>query len=485
MGQQPRPRSRSRSTRKLWGGVFRRPTAPIVDDFTASLPVDKRLYPYDILGSIAHCHGLVRAGVLRKREGAQLIAGLRSIKRELDQGTFQFDRADEDIHTAIDRRLTERVGAIGQKLHAGRSRNDQIVLDVRLYLRDEVEGITTRLAALQEVLLGLATDYIGHILPGYTHLQRAQPLLLSHHLLAYYDMFGRDTERFEDCRRRSDLLPLGAGALAGTGFATNRRQMARELGFRDVTTNSVDAVADRDDIAEFLGAAAILVMHLSRLGNEIVLWSSAEFGFVELPDAFATGSSMMPQKRNPDVAELLRGKTGRVYGDLIAVLVLLKDLPLAYNRDLQEDKPPLFDAADTVRAALDVTTAMLPQLTWNTARMRAAADDDLLMATDLADALVERGVPFREAHEIVGRLVAASTDQGRRFRDFDGPALQKISPHLEPALLRRLTPEASVDRRRVVGGTAPSEVRRRLRELKQATALSRRSGKAGRRSRAP
>jgi argininosuccinate lyase len=465
MPREARRRVRPRQTRKMWGGVFRMPTAPIVESFTTSLPVDRRLYPYDVAGSIAHCRGLVRARLLTGREGSRLIAGLRAVKQELDRGSFQFDPGDEDIHSAVERRLGERLGRLAQMLHTGRSRNDQVVLDVRLYLRDEIDVLTDHLVGLQRILRLLATRLFGHVLPGYTHLQRAQPVLISHHLLAYHDMVGRDAERFSDCRRRVDVLPLGAGALAGSGFPIDRQWIARQLGFGKVSTNSIDAVADRDFIAEFLAAAALLAMHLSRLAEEIVLWASAEFGFVTLPDAFATGSSMMPQKRNPDVAELLRGKSGRVYGDLMTILTLLKGLPLAYNRDLQEDKAPLFDAADTLNTALEITTAMLPQLVWNTAAMRAAAGDENLVATDLADALVERGLSFRQAHEVVGRLVASCRERRRSLSELSAAELRRASPLLDQALVRGLTPEASVRRRLVLGGTAPTEVRRRLREL--------------------
>ncbi len=474
MPQQPRRRPQRRSSTrkvsapsKLWGGAFRAPTAPIVESFTASLHVDRRLYPHDVAGSIAHTRGLVRARILSPREGARIVAGLRHVKRELDQGRFRFAPSDEDIHSAIERRLTERIGRLGQALHTGRSRNDQVVLDVRLYLRDEIDTINRELAAVRQTLLTLARRLFGHLMPGYTHLQRAQPVLVSHHLLAYHDMFGRDGERFTDCRRRVDVCPLGSGALAGAGFPIDRRYVGRLLGFARISTNSIDAVGDRDFIAEFLAAAAMLAVHLSRLGEEIVLWASAEFGFVSLPDAFATGSSMMPQKRNPDVAELLRGKSARVLGDLLSILTMVKGLPFAYNRDLLDDKGPLFDAADTVRAGLELTRALLPQLGWNTDTMRAAATDDGLIATDLADTLVERGLTFRKAHEVVGRLVAAARSQGRPQRQTPPAELRRLSPLLDPALLRRLTPEASVRRRRVIGGTAPAEVRRRLQELEQ------------------
>jgi len=470
MGAQSRRKRRRPGTaagRKLWGGAFRGATARIVEEFTASLPVDRRLYPYDIAGSIAHCEGLMRARVLSRREGGRIVRALEAIRRELDTGRFRFHSADEDIHTAVERRLTQRLGRTGRMLHAGRSRNDQVVLDVRLYLRDEIDALGARVADLQSVLRRLARRLLGQLVPGYTHLQRAQPILLSHHLLAYHDMFARDAERLSDCRRRVDTLPLGAGALAGAGFAVDRRFLARRLGFARLSTNSLDAVGDRDFIAEFLAAAAILATHLSRLGAEIVLWSTAEFGFVTLPDAFSTGSSMMPQKRNPDVAELMRAKAGRVFGALLALLTVLKDLPLAYNRDLQEDKAPLFDAADTLRITLEVAAAMLASLEWNSERMREAAGDDQLLATDLADMLVERGVPFREAHDIVGRTVALARQRRCPLRALAATDLARISPHLTVALVARLTPQASIARRRVIGGTAPTEVGRRLRELER------------------
>jgi len=454
-------RRRRARARKAWAGRFAEATDRAVEAFTTSLPFDRRLYPHDLAGSRAHVRALVRARLLTRREGARLERGLAAVERELDAGRFRFRPADEDIHMAIERRLTELVGPLGGKLHTARSRNDQVALDLRLWLRAECTALDAALARLQRALGALARRHPAALLPGYTHLQRAQPILLAHHLLAYREMLARDRSRFRDCRARADELPLGAGALAGAGFPLDRRFLARQLGFARVTANSVDAVADRDAAAEFLAAAAIAAVHLSRLAEEIVLWTTEEFGFVELPDAFATGSSMMPQKKNPDVAELVRGKTGRVTGALVALLTTLKGLPLAYNRDLQEDKPPLFDAAATLRECLDVLAAMLPRLRFRTDRMAAAADG-LLLATDLADLLVERGVPFRRAHEIVGGLVRHCLATGTALRDLDATALRRHSPHLSPALVRRLTPERSVARRRVLGGTAPREVRRQL-----------------------
>jgi argininosuccinate lyase len=360
---------------------------------------------------------------------------------------------------AIERRLVERLGPLGGKLHTGRSRNDQVALDLRLWLRAECDVVDTALARLQHVLVTLARQHRQAIVPGYTHLQRAQPILLAHHLLAYREMLARDRARFRDCRRRADELPLGAGALAGAGFPLDRKFLARELGFSRVSQNSIDAVADRDTAVEFLAAAAITAVHLSRLAEDLVLWATDEFGFLELPDAFATGSSMMPQKKNPDVAELVRGKTGRVMGALVALLTTLKGLPLAYNRDLQEDKPALFDAAATLRQCLEVFTAMLPGVGFRTDRMAAAADG-LLLATDLADQLVERGIPFRRAHALVGALVRHCVLTGTGLRDLDAATLRRYSPHLTPALVRALTPARSVARRRVLGGSAPREVHR-------------------------
>jgi argininosuccinate lyase len=454
-------RARRTAAAKAWSGRFDAPTAARVEEFTSSLAVDRRLWPHDVAGSVAHVRGLVRAGLLSRREGARLVRGLGRVRAELEAGRFRFRRSDEDIHMAIERRLTELVGPLGGKLHTGRSRNDQVALDLRLWLRAECDALDAAAGRLQRALVAVARRHRRAVLPGYTHLQRAQPVLLAHHLLAYHAMLARDRGRLRDCRARADEMPLGAGALAGAGFALDRRFVARQLGFARVTENSIDAVADRDVAAEFLAAAAIAAVHLSRLAEELVLWASEEFGFIQLPDAWATGSSMMPQKKNPDVAELVRGRSGRVVGALVGLLVTMKGLPLAYNRDLQEDKAPLFDAAGTLRASLDVLAEMLPALRFDTARMAAAADG-LTLATDLADLLVERGVPFRRAHEIVGGLVRHCIATGTGLRDLDARTLARHSRLLTPALVRALTPARSVARRRVVGGTAPREVARQL-----------------------
>jgi argininosuccinate lyase len=452
---------RARAAAKAWAGRFDAPTARVVEEFTTSLPVDRILYPHDIAGSRAHVKALVRAKLLTPREGRRLDAGLRRVLAELDGGHFRFRRSDEDIHMAVERRLTELIGPLGGKLHTGRSRNDQVALDLRLWLRAECDALDADLARLQRALVAVARRHQDAVLPGYTHLQRAQPVLLAHHLLAYHEMLARDRGRVRDCSARADELPLGAGALAGAGFALDRRYVAKLLGFARVTRNSLDAVADRDAAAEFLAAAALAAVHLSRLAEELVLWASEEFGFIQLPDAFATGSSMMPQKKNPDVAELVRGRTGRVLGALVALLTTLKGLPLAYNRDLQEDKALVFDAAATLRRSLAVLAAMLPALRFDRTRMAAAADG-LLLATDVADLLVEGGVPFRRAHEIVGGLVRHCLATGTPLRDLDAATLRRYHPLLQPDVVRVLTPQRSVARRRVVGGTAPAEVRRQL-----------------------
>ena len=440
-------------------------THPLVEAFTTSYPVDCRLYPYDIAGSIAHCRMLAKQRIIPRRDAQRIEAGLRAIRRELDRGAFRVRPADEDIHMAIERRLIETIGPAGGKLHTARSRNDQVALDLRLYVRDAIAGTCADLAALQRALGALARKHAAVIMPGYTHLQPAQPVLFAHHLLAYVEMLGRDDGRLADCGARADVLPLGAGALAGTTFPIDRAFVARQLGFRAVSENSLDAVSDRDFAAELLAALAILGMHLSRFADEIVLWTSQQFGFVELPDAFATGSSMMPQKKNPDVAELIRARSGRLYGNLLNLLTVLKGLPLAYNRDLQEDKAPLFDSVDTVRASLQILTALLPRLRVRGDRMRAAAAAGYTLATELADYLAGKGVPFRDAHAVVGAIVRAAMAQGRMLEDFSLAELRRFSPAFGRDVTRWLTPEAAVKRRRAVGGTAPANVERRLKAL--------------------
>jgi argininosuccinate lyase len=444
---------------KPWDGRFSERTDTSVEAFTSSIQVDRRLYPYDIEGSVAHCRMLAKVGVITENEAGELTEGLWRIKRELDQGSFRFDDSLEDIHMHIEARLLQEVGKVAQKLHTARSRNDQVALDVRMYLRDMTGRIIDRLFDLRTILVGLAEQHIDTIMPGYTHLQRAQPVLLSHHWMAYYEMFSRDAERFGDSLKRTNVMPLGAAALAGTTYPIDRHFTAEQLGFAKIAANSMDAVSDRDFILEFLSAASISMMHLSRLSEELVLWSSAEFRFIELADAFATGSSIMPQKKNPDIPELIRGKTGRVYGDLFALLTLMKGLPLAYNRDMQEDKPPLFDAVDTLQSCLDITVKLLPTLRVKTENMRQAATMGFLNATDMADYLVGQGMPFRNAHAVVGQAVAYALARGKELHELSLKELNTFSNLIQNDIFDHLTLEHMIARRQSAGGTAASNVR--------------------------
>ena len=455
---------------KLWAGRFRERTHRLVETFTSSLPVDRRLFRHDIRGSIAHSRGLERAAVLTRREAAQIIRGLEQVLAELEAGRFAFRPEDEDIHMAVERRLTELIGPLGGKLHTGRSRNDQVALDLRLYLKEALATLLESARRFQSGLLQVARGHLDVAMPGYTHLQRAQPVLLAHHLLAYVEMVERDKGRFVDARQRFDELPLGAGALAGTNYPIDRMYVAKLLGFSRVTENSLDAVSDRDGALEVLAALAILMMHLSRLCEELVLWSSEEFRFIELSDAFCTGSSMMPQKKNPDVPELIRGKTGRIYGHLVSLLTTLKGLPLSYNRDLQEDKEALFDAVDQVTASLDVLTPLVTGMTVNRAVLAKAAGGGYLLATELADYLTAKGVPFREAHAITGLLVRSAMERGSALRDLTLAELRSASEHFEKDALDVLTVESAIDRRAQIGGTSRKRVEARLKALEKALA---------------
>ncbi|HUO04982.1 MAG TPA: argininosuccinate lyase [Candidatus Binataceae bacterium] len=445
-------------------GRFAQKRLPEVEAFTASLPFDRRLYRHDIRGSIAHARMLAKVGLLSRNETNAIVTGLSRIENEIAGNRFKFDIADEDIHLAIERRLIEISGEAGKKLHTARSRNDQVALDLRLYLRDEIAAMIGLIGALRNVLIRLARRHVKTIMPGYTHLQRAQPVTLAHHLLAYVEMLSRDRERFEQALVRTAVMPLGAGALAATTLGIDRKMVARELGFKLVTANSIDAVSDRDFAVEFLSAAALCAVHLSRLSEEIILWSSAEFGFVALPDEFSTGSSMMPQKKNPDLLELIRGKSGRVIGDLVAMLTTLKGLPLAYNSDLQEDKERVFDALDTLKPALDLVAKLLPALKFDRARMRASAGG-FALATDLAEYLVARGVPFRQAHEIVGAIVRETAAAGKTLEELEADDLRRYSKSFGQDAAKLLKAENSVEQRSVEGGPAPSTVGRRLAEL--------------------
>ena len=451
--------------KKLWGGRFASGTAASVEAFTASIHIDARLYRYDIMGSIAHAKMLAKQGIIPAREGRKIVRGLSAIQAEIEQGDFHFSPADEDIHMNIERRLTEKIGPAGGMLHTARSRNDQVALDMRLFLREEVRLVIAALNALQREIARLAKRHIDVIMPGYTHLQRAQPVLFAHHLLAYYDMFDRDLQRFVESLKRINVLPLGSGALAGTTFPIDRAYLARLLAFPHISKNSIDAVSDRDFLIEFLAGSSILFVHLSRLADEWVLWSSQEFSFIELPDGYCTGSSMMPQKKNPDVPELIRGKTGRVFGHLQALLTIMKGLPLAYNRDLQEDKTPLFDTVDTVKSSLQMMREIVQGVKVNADRMLTAARDGFLNATDLADYLVERGEPFRSAHEIAGGIVKHCMVKGRRIEELALNELRDFSKKIEKDIYRYLSAEAVVGRRRAPGGTARKNVERRLKEI--------------------
>jgi argininosuccinate lyase len=448
--------------KKAWSGRFSGTTDPAAERFTASLGFDRRLAAYDLEGSGAWARALTRAGLLTSAERDAILKGLAAIGREIADGTFPFRPELEDIHMNIERRLAELIGPAGGKLHTGRSRNDQIALDERLYLKDVVGQLDRGLRDTQAALVERAAGAVDAPMPGYTHLQRAQPIVLGHHLLAYVFMLQRDRERFRACRDRADVMPLGSGALAGAGFAIDREALARDLGFATVSANSLDAVSDRDYVLEFLAAAAITGVHLSRLAADLTLWATAEFGFVEFADAFATGSSIMPQKKNPDVAELIRGKSGRLSGNLVAVLTTMKGLPLAYNSDMQEDKEPFFDSADSLQAIFTVLPPLLGSLTFRTERMRQAAGEHFATATDLADYLVRQGVPFREAHEIVGRVVRHALDTGKTLTALGLDELRRFSDRFAADVTAALTVEASLRTRAVSGGTAPDAVRRAL-----------------------
>ena len=461
MKRRPR-RATPRAKVKPWAARFKQSADPIAERFTGSLAFDQRLWAYDITGSVAWAKALGRAGLLTASERDTIVRGLEAVREELATGVFPFRPELEDIHMNVERRLLDLVGEVGGKLHTGRSRNDQIALDERLYLKASVARVGEGLRRVQEVFVARAAETVEAPLPGYTHLQRAQPIVLAHHLLAYVFMLQRDRERFRDCAARADVLPLGAAALAGTPFPIDREALAKDLGFATVSPNSLDAVSDRDYILEFLAAGALAGLHLSRLAADLTLWATAEFGFVEFADAFATGSSIMPQKKNPDVAELIRGKSGRLYGNLVTVLTVMKGLPLAYNSDMQEDKEPFFDSVDTLEAILEVLPPLLASLTFRTDRMRRAAGEHYSTATDLADYLVRKGLPFRQAHEVVGRVVRWALDEGKTLEDLTLAELHHFSPLIDDDVKDAITVEASLRARAVTGGTAPAAVREAL-----------------------
>ncbi len=470
----------ARKAKKAWGGRFKETTHKGVEEFQASIGFDYRLYRYDIRGSIAHCNALAEAGIITSAEEKKIIKGLRAIEEEitraLSSGRMPFASDDEDIHMAIERRLIQKIGEVGGKLHTGRSRNDQVALDLRLYLRDETRAVLSALHRLQQALVRLARKGGDAVMPGYTHLQRAQPILFSQWPLAYFQMLERDVQRLTQSLQRTDTLPLGSGALAGVNYPIDRSLVARSLGFQEISQNSLDAVSDRDFILEFLSASALVMMHLSRLSEEVILWSSQEFSFLDLPDNLCTGSSLMPQKKNPDVPELIRAKSGRVYASLFGLLTVMKGLPLAYNKDLQEDKEPLFDAVVTVRQCLEMTGALVEGLRINQARMRAAASDSFLLAADLADYLVGHGVAFRSAHEIVGRVVRYAIDHGQSLDQLDLKDFRRFSPKFGPDLTAYLDVQQSVARKSLVGGTAPEAVHRQIEEAERTLKSRARNG---------
>jgi len=454
-------------TRKPWQGRFSDRTSGILERFSQSISFDRELFPQDIRGSIAHVGMLGKQGIIPEKDAALIQEGLEKILADLKGGALPWKEELEDVHMNIEALLAERIGKAAGWLHTGRSRNDQVALDLKLYIRDACTSAAEGLRHFLEILLKRADEHFMVLMPGYTHTQRAQPVLLSHHLMAYFEMFRRDHGRFASLPANMDECPLGSGALAGAGFAIDRQMTAEALGFHTVTRNSMDAVSDRDFAAQFLFNAALCQIHLSRLAEEIVLWATSEFGFVKLPDTFSTGSSMMPQKKNPDPAELVRGKTGRTIGNLTSLLATLKGLPMTYNRDLQEDKEPLFDSAGTVIGSVEVMAGLFAELEFKTKRMEEAAGDPLMMATDLADYLVRKGLPFREAHEATGRLVALCVERECGFEGLSIEEMKKSSDLVEGDVYGVLTPEASVSRRDVPGGTAPGRVRSAMEEARE------------------
>jgi argininosuccinate lyase len=443
---------------KLWGGRFEKPVNQLAEEFGASIPFDQKLYREDIAGSIAHARMLAKQGIIPTADAEQIVAGLEAIRERIESAQFEFRLDREDIHLNIEAALRQDIGEAAGRLHTGRSRNDQIALDNRLYARRVIALTVEKIAKFQETLLTLADKWHGVLLPGYTHLQRAQPVLLSHHLLAYFEMLHRDADRFRDCFRRTDVSPLGSGALAGTPYPLDREYVAEQLKMGGVSRNSLDAVSDRDFFVEYLAAAALCAVHLSRFAEEIILWSTGEFGFIELDDAYSTGSSIMPQKKNPDMAELIRGKTGRMVGHLTAALVMLKGLPLAYNKDMQEDKEGFFDASDTLLNSLTIFEGMLATMQIRPDRMASAAEGSFATATDYADYLVTKGLPFRDAHEVVGKMVRYAIIERKTFGDFTLEEFRQFSPLFGQDVLE-ITTQASLEARNTFGGTSPVRVR--------------------------
>lgn len=451
---------------KLWSGRFHLPIDKFVEEFNASIGFDKRLYKHDIKGSIAHAGMLARQGIISEDEGRDIIRGLEQVLEEIESGAFKFSNEDEDVHMAIEKRLTEIVGPVGGKLHTARSRNDQVALDIKMYILEEAETVKAYILSLQTVLVEKAINNIGVIMPGFTHMQTGQPILYSHYLMAYFQMFKRDFQRVNDMAMRMNYSPLGSGALAGTTFPIDRASTASELGFYGPTENSIDSVSDRDFAIEFLSALSICMMHLSRMSEEIIIFSNPDVAFISLTDDYCTGSSIMPQKKNPDIPELIRGKTGRVYGGLMALLTIMKGLPLAYNKDMQEDKEPIFDAADTVIASLKVFAPMVAKMGVNENKMKLSAGKGYSTATDLADYLVRGGMPFRQAHRAVGQAVAYAIENNKKLEELTLAELRKFSNMIENDVFQFITLEKSVDSRNSYGGTAVEAVMAQIKSAK-------------------
>jgi argininosuccinate lyase len=453
-------------TEKLWQGRFEQPTNKLVEDYTASIHFDSRLFRYDIEGSIAHCRMLGECAIIPQDEAFTIVETLGEILRDIERGKVALDASQEDIHMAIERELIARIGETGGKLHTARSRNDQIALDMRLYMRDVLFQLCGLLCELELALVAMADRNSDVIMPGFTHLQHAQPVIFAHHLLAYYEMFRRDRERFGDCLTRTNVMPLGSAALAGTTYPIDMEWTARNLKFPRVIANSMDAVSDRDYMIEFCSASAIFMMHVSRMAEELILWSSQEFAFIEISDAFCTGSSIMPQKKNPDVPELMRGKSGRVYGNLMALLTLTKGLPLSYNRDLQEDKEPVFDTVDTVLATLRLLTKLLPEIRIHRERMEYMAGQGFTLATDLADYLVRKGVPFRKAHHAVGQVVQNCVQNNKELNDLTLDEFKAFHKAFDSDVFPYLNVSNVIDQRTSIGGTATSRIREAIAKAK-------------------
>ena len=451
---------------KLWKGRFAKAASSTAEEFNASIQFDQRLCKQDITGSIAHGKMLAKQGILTGEEASQIEKALLQILAEIEEGKIAFSIEQEDIHMNIESILTERIGPAGKKLHTARSRNDQVAVDIRLYLKEEIQRIQGLLRTLLETLLDLAGKNQDTVMPGYTHLQRAQPVTLAYHLLAYCQMFSRDHQRFADCFKRTDWLPLGSGALAGTTYQTDRGYLAKELDFANICPNAMDAVSDRDFALEFLSCCSITMMHLSRFCEELIIWSSTEFNFIEMDDAFSTGSSIMPQKKNPDMAELIRGKTGRVYGDLMTLLTIMKGLPLAYNKDMQEDKLPVFDAADTLADSLGIFTEMIATIKVNDQIMEKAVKSGFMNATDAADYLVTKGIPFRDCHEIIGRIVLYCVQAGKAIEELTLEELREFSPAFEEDIYEKIDIRACIAAKKSQGSTSPESVRKQLADFK-------------------